>query len=626
MNRQTVGIVAHVDAGKTTLSEALLYLGGALRKIGRVDHQNAFLDHHTIERERGITVFAKPAMLSLGEMELTLLDTPGHPDFSAEAERTMRMMDQAVLVISGPEGIQVHTETLWRLLERYQIPTWIFVNKTDLQTVDEQAVLEELKSRFGEGCIRFDAGKDPGSFYEQVALRSESMLARYIETGRVETADLIRGISRREIFPCYFGSAQKLNGIEELLQGFRQYSQAGKYPGEFGAKVYKIVRDEQGARLTFLKVTGGVLKVRMLIKDRNGLWEEKINQIRLYSGPKFKTVDEVPAGTLCAVTGLTRTYSGEGLGFEADADLPMLEAHRIYQMLLPGATDVFQAMNKLRQLEEEEPLIRIEREETTGEIRLRLMGEIQREVLCRTLYDRYGLDVEIIPYIPAPPAEEEELALEDGEIDPARTEKEPTVIRRSVLYTGSVEQERELRAIYERTYGSIGPKERVPSRPETILGTEELLKRLEPTEHYLLVDGYNILFAWDELKDLAKDDLDFARQTLLRILINYQAFRRGNLIVVFDAYKVADGKEHIEKQGGIYVVYTKEAELADTYIEKVTSRIAKHHAVRVATSDSLEQLITLGHGALRLSAQTFYEEVLRTNDEIAAIIEQLGKK
>ena len=375
MKRLVIGILAHVDAGKTTLSEALLYQTGALKKLGRVDHRDAFLDTFALERERGITIFSKQAELMLQDTAVTLLDTPGHVDFSAEMERTLQVLDCAILVVSGTDGVQAHTATLWRLLARHHIPTLIFINKMDIQSADRAAVLAELKSRLDEGCIDFGA---PDSMAEEIAVCDESVLERFLECGQVEAREISALVAARKVFPCYFGSALKLDGVEELLSGLDRYMQPPQYGADFGARVFKIARDGQGNRLSYLKITGGSLSVRtQLSGQEDGGWQEKVNQIRIYSGEKYQTVERAESGMVCAVTGLTHTRPGMGLGCEAGAMPPVLEPVLNYRVDLPEGCDAHAMLQNLRLLEEEDPQLRVVWNERLGEIHLQLMGEVQ---------------------------------------------------------------------------------------------------------------------------------------------------------------------------------------------------------------------------------------------------------
>ena len=860
MDKLVVGILAHVDAGKTTLSEALLYRSGVLRRLGRVDHGDAFLDTDAMERERGITIFAKQAVLPVGERELTLLDTPGHVDFSAEAERTLRVLDCAVLVISGTDGIQGHTRTLWQLLERYDVPVFLFVNKMDLPGADREDVLAQLRRRLSQGCVDFGSA----TLEEDAAVCDEGVLERYLETGRLERDDLVEMIRRRQVFPCFFGSALKLEGVDALLEGLAEYGPVPEYPAEFGARVFKVSRDGQGTRLTHLKVTGETLHVKDLISSRReGLtgesaWEEKADQLRIYSGAKFRPVEEAPAGTVCAVTGLSHTVPGMGLGWEQDWTSPVLEPVLACRLELTDGTDPHTAMKYLRELEEEDPQLRVSWNEAAREIRVQLMGEVQLEVLRRVLQDRFGLEAAFgegsIVYretIAAPvegighfeplrhyaevhllmepgergsglvfatacpedqlegnwqrlvlthlaerahpgvltgspitdmkitlvagrahvkhteggdfrqatyravrqglmqaesvllepwydfrlevPADQVGRAMSDlqrmgGETQPPLTEGEETVLTGSVpvaafrgyarevaAYTrgrghlscvpggyrpcadaeaviaasgydperdvdnppdsvfcahgggytvkwdqvpamahvdsglrlgaaqepetqpgpavrrpvsGGVEQDEELRAIFERTYGPIRRQVPQPMRPPRRPVSQEseaekrAIRERFRGEEYLLVDGYNIIFAWDELKAIARDSLDAARKSLCDLLCNYQGYRKCHVILVFDAYKVKGGQGSVEKYHNIHVVYTREAETADAYIERATYEIGREHRVKVATSDGPEQLIILGHGALRLSATAFRQEVEQVQGEIAAALDK----
>ena len=861
-----VGLLAHVDAGKTTLSEGLLYESGQLRRLGRVDHQDAFLDTDDQERERGITIFSKQARLSLDGLDLTLLDTPGHVDFSSEMERTLQVLDYAILVISGTDGVQGHTATLWRLLARYHIPTFLFVNKMDLAGTDRAALLGQLHSRLSGGCVDFSAP----DWEESAALCDDGILEKYLEEGGLDDGDVISLIRHRKVFPCWFGSALKLDGVAELLRGIGRYAVPPLYPKEFGAKVFKIARDPQGARLTYLKVTGGSLRVKALLTNRRPggpepaelLWEEKADQLRLYSGPQYRLAETVPAGTVCAVTGLSRTYPGQGLGVEPESSIPLLEPVLSYQVCLPEGANVHTVLRQLGQLEEEDPQLHIVWDETAREIRLQLMGQVQLEVLRRLVRERFGLEaafgagsvlyketilepvegvghfeplrhyaevhlllepgepgsglrfdtacsedqldrnwqrlilthlaekehrgvltgasitdmkitlvagrahvkhteggdfrqatyravrqglrcarsVLLEPWydlrleVPAdqvgramadvqrmggscqPPEPLGEMSLLTGSVpvsevgdyalqvaaytrglgrlscvpagyrpchdpeaviaaagydsdrdvdNPADSvfcghgagfvvrwdqvrdymhvdsglswetvEQEvapaPAVPRRGAVYSGSLEADEELKAIFERTYGPIQrrdlrpqPKPRkrdeLPER-QTILSPQEL------GPEYLLVDGYNIIFAWDELKAISRDNLDAARQRLMDILSNYQGYRRCEIILVFDAYKVPRGVGEVSRYHNIYVVYTKEAETADAYIEKATYALSrKKHRVRVATSDNAEQLIILGHGALRVPAAAFHAEVEQAAGQIAALLAQQNR-
>ena len=850
MDKLVIGILAHVDAGKTTLSEGLLYTCGRLKKLGRVDHKDAFLDTDPMERERGITIFSKQAILPLEGAEITLLDTPGHADFSAEMERTLQVLDCAILVISGTDGVQGHTHTLWKLLERYGVPTFLFINKMDLAGADRDALLSELKSRLDEGCVDFAAPAE--QIQEQAAVCDEDALERYLEDGALDDGALTALIAKRKLFPCWFGSALKLEGVAEFLQGLEHYAPRPRYGPDFAARVFKISRDSQGARLTWMKITGGSLKVKAPLSGPG--WEEKADQLRIYSGAKFQAVDEAAAGTVCAVTGLSATAAGEGLGAEAEALPPALEPVLTYQVVLPAGQDPHTALQKLRQLEEEDPQLHLVWNERLGELHVQLMGEVQLEILQRLIAERFGMEVSFgqggIVYRetiagavegvghyeplrhyaevhllmePLPrgsglvltsacpqdmldinwqrlvlthlaershpgvltgspitdmkitlvagrahlkhteggdfrqatyravrqglmeaesillepwynfrlevPAEQVGRALSDlqrmhGRVEPPETagdtavltgsapveqlrdygrevaaytrgrgrlsctsggyapchnqdevvaamgydperdvenppgsvfcahgagynvkwdevkahahvdsglrlgeeppEEESAPVRpRTSSYAGSLEQDKELQAIFERTYGKV---ERSAFRPQprparTSLDDKKYSIRAQDRgPEYLLVDGYNIVFAWDELKAAAKENLDAARQMLMDILSNYQGFKKNVVILVFDAYKVPRSVQDVTRYHNIYVVYTKEAETADAYIERATYEIGRHHRVRVATSDGAEQLIILGHGALRLSASTFRAEVEQVTGQIAAIL------
>jgi small GTP-binding protein len=853
MESLVIGILAHVDAGKTTLSEGILYETGSIRKLGRVDNRNAFLDTYELERARGITIFSKQAVFELGDKEITLLDTPGHVDFSPEMERTLQVLDYAVLVISGADGVQGHTETLWRLLARYQIPTFLFVNKMDQNGTSREQLLEDLKSHLHENCIDFNG--DPEKLQESLAVCEEKALDLYLEEGRLPEAEITRLIANRKAFPCYFGSALKLLGVKELLKGLETYGQAGSYTAEFGARVYKISRDDQGNRLTHLKVTGGVLKVKAELETgKEGAPGEKVNQIRIYSGSKFQTVQEAAAGTICAVTGLGETFPGQALGAEGEAKLPFLEPVLTYQMILPDGCDVHKMLLNMRQLEEEEPQLHIAWNEALSEIQIQVMGQVQMEILKSLIRDRFGIPVEfgagnivyketireavegVGHFEPLRHYAEVHLLLEPGErgsglrfdtdcsedvldrnwqrlilthLEEKRhrgvmtgaelTDVKITLIagrahlkhteggdfrqatyravRQGLMEAGSIllepyyefrlelpaeytgramadidrmqgrfeapvtkgdmalicgkapvasmrdypmevvsytkgrgrlscslsgyepchnEQEveeafgydpeadlenpagsvfcshgagyyvpwnqvkehmhvesplqlarrrekevetaslaqpqkgensfagwrddKELEEIFTRTFG-VSKRERYREQgPRRIAFESEMppkpKKAEKPAEEYLLVDGYNVIFAWEELRELAKATIDGARHKLMDILCNYQGYKKCILILVFDAYKVEGGIGQALRYHNIHVVYTKEAETADQYIEKLAHQMGKSHEVTVATSDGLEQLIIRGEGCRLLSAQDLKEEILYVNRQI----------
>ena len=902
MENIVMGILAHVDAGKTTLSEGMLYLSGTVRKLGRVDHKDAFLDTYSLERDRGITIFSKQAVFSLGNRRINLLDTPGHVDFSAEMERTLQVLDYAVLVISGADGVQGHTETLWKLLKLYEIPTFIFINKMDQPGTDRDSLLAELKERLDEGCIVFgkeenvenhtvndsrdkiksknkevlykktekgasendtlaDALDIDSESLEEIAMTDEAVLDYFMEHETVRNEDICCLIRERKIFPCYFGSALKLDGVQELLAGFEEYMKPFDGKKEFGARVFKISRDDKGERLTFLKVTGGKLVVKMPINK-----EEKINQIRIYSGAKYEAVNEVEAGGVCAVTGLSSSYIGQGLGVEKGTAAPFLEPVLTYQMILPEGADTTKVLRELKQLEEEEPLLNIVWNPVLEEIHVQLMGEVQTEILKTMIAERFHLDVEFgtgkIVYketIKSPvvgvghyeplrhyaevhlkmepleagsglvfdtdcsedvldrnwqrlilthlqerehpgvltgapitdmkitivagrahlkhteggdfrqatyravrqglksaesvllepwysfvlevPSEQVGRAMSDigqmngsfegpgaedkqgmvrltgtapasemrdyqrevwvytkgrGRItltlkgyEPCHNAEEvieeigydserdvdnptgsvfcahgagflvkwdevpeymhikedflaekPGIEQDEVMavqignhcnysggYSSSYDDDPELLTIMEREFGSKQEERDHYSsyRKQTVstpVRHTTVIKENEPKKEYLLVDGYNIIFAWEELNELAKASIDAARNKLMDILSNYQGFIGCTLILVFDAYKVKGNQGEVQKYHNIYVVYTKEAETADQYIEKTTHEIGRKYKVTVATSDALEQVIVMGQGAYRISARDFYEEVERTEKQIREINER----
>ena len=847
-----LGILAHVDSGKTTLSEAMLYRAGVTRRLGRVDHKDAFLDTDALEKARGITIFSKQALLTVGDTDITLLDTPGHVDFSTETERTLQVLDYAVLVVSGTDGVQSHTETLWRLLRRYHVPTFVFVNKMDLPGMERQELLAQLNRRLGEGFVDF--GAEQADRDEALALCDENLMDRMLDAGQLQDADLIPAIARRHVFPCWFGAALKLEGVDALLDGLDRYTRPAPALEAFGAKVFKVSQDEQGARLTWLRVTGGELKVKaQLTGEADGEpWAEKANQLRLYSGAKYTLTEAIGPGQVCAVTGLTKARPGEGLGAERDSDLPVLEPVLSYQVLLPEGADVHAALGKLHRLEEEEPQLHVVWNETLDEIHVQLMGEIQLEVLRSLLAERFGLEVEFGPggilyketitepmegvghYEPLRHYAEVHLKLEplprgsgmqfaadcreevldknwqrlvlthleekqhlgvltgspltdvkitliagrahlkhteggdfrqatyravrqglmlaksqllepwyafrlevpaenigramsdiqrmEGTFDPPESGEETAVLtgfapvstmrsypmevvsytrgrghlsltldgyrpchnaqeviaaigyepehdldnpadsvfcahgagfvvpwdqvrshmhvdsgwgkstrpeqeaavpqRRAMAYRATLEEDAELLKIFERTYGPIKRDPLAAFRPVQKRERPDFAaEQWEIAPEYLLVDGYNIIFAWDELNALSKESLDAARHKLMDILCNYQGFQKCVLILVFDAYRVPGSPGSIEQYHNIHVVYTKEAETADMFIERVTHEIGRNRRVRVATSDGMEQIIILGHGALRVSARMFHEEVQNVEKQIRALVQ-----
>lgn len=853
-----IGILAHVDAGKTTLSESMLYYSGSIRKLGRVDHKDAFLDTYELERARGITIFSKQAVFLLEDMEVTLLDTPGHVDFSAEMERTLQVLDYAILIINGADGVQGHTLTLWKLLKRYQIPVFLFINKMDQVGTDRDKLLEEVMKNLDEQCLSFDKNQNPETFLENLAMCDESLMEQYLYNGKISDKEIANAVKDRTIFPCYFGSALKLTGVEDLISGLINYTKNPVYMEEFGAKVFKITRDSKGARLTHMKITGGTLTVKEYLSDPQGTGEEcleeKIDQIRIYSGDKYQTPSKVYAGTVCAVTGLIKTYSGQGFGIEAASKLPVLRPVLTYQVLPSTGADIHGMLKKLRQLEEEEPQLNIVWNEQLNEIHAQVMGEVEIEILKSMIFERFQLTVEfgsgslvyketiLEPVVgvghfePLRHYAEVHLLLEPGErgsglvfetscseevlernwqrlilahlkeknhrgvlagfditdmkitliagrahikhteggdfrqatyralrhglkkaesilLEPVYdfrlevpagmagralsdiqrmqgcssisdvagetavitgsvpvvamqnyqkevtaysrghgrlfctlkgyepchnaeeiietrgydSEKDPDhptgsifcshgagfpvgwedvekymhvengfthvkdtqVITKEVkapsrtkTVSYSAKEEKELEEIFVRTYGTAKQTHTLFKKSKEnvrIADTEQPYGKQEERENkesYLLVDGYNIIFAWEELAKLAKTNLDAARYRLMDILCNYQGYKRDVLILVFDAYKVDGNPGTVMKYKNIHVVYTKTAETADQYIEKVVHDIGKKHDVSVATSDALEQMIIWGYGARRISAQGLWEEIESVNNEI----------
>lgn len=850
MKKIAVGILAHVDSGKTTLSEALMYLSGNIKKLGRVDHKNAFLDTFSLERERGITIFSKQAILKYKDAEFTLLDTPGHVDFSAETERTLQILDYAILVVNGSSGVQSHTKTLWKLLKRYNVPCFVFVNKMDLSEKNSAALMDEIKLDLSERCVDFKDKND--EFYENIALCDESLLSEY-ENGEISETSIINAVKNRKVYPCMFGSALKLKGVEDFLETFYEYTRASDYENEFAGKVYKISEDKNQNRLTFMKITGGALKVKEILDSPKNTAKEKVNQIRIYSGEKFTTTDRAEAGTVCAVTGINFALPGDGVGKEKNTDAPMLEPVLTYKLELPEEIDAHTALEKMRILENEDPQLNVVWNARFSEIQIQLMGDIQLEVLKSIIKERFGFSVEFgqgniiyketikteiegvghfeplrhyaevhlilrplkrdsglifkseckedlldknwqrlilthlyekthIGVLTGSPITDMEIILASGKAHPKHTEggdfrqatyravrqglrKAQSVLLEPVYeftlevpsenvgramsdiqrmsgsfnspevrnefsvlsgtapvsemrdYTREViqythgkgklnlslkgyepchnEQEviekfsynpdndtentcdsvfcshgaghivkwdevqnhmhlssvlntkkepspeekkeklfkfksqkdifaadKELMQIFEQTYGAI-KKRKTQTRKsfKAKVGNEHSKYKNSSAsnydgEEYLLVDGYNVIFAWDNLRKLSESSIDGARNTLINILCNYQGYKKCKLIVVFDAYRVKGNAREIEQINGIKVIYTKEAETADMYIEKASYKLAKNNKVRVVTSDALEQLIILGNGALRVSSSSFLQEVEQAENEI----------
>lgn len=855
MKKIVVGILAHVDSGKTTLSEAMLYHSGTISKLGRVDSKNSFLDTFSLERSRGITIFSKQALLKYKDTDITLIDTPGHVDFSAETERTLQVLDYAILVISATDGVQSHTQTLWKLLAKYKVPCFIFVNKTDLDGADKDVVLYQLKTKLSDSCVDFTLPDD--ELNENIALCDDVLLEKY-EEDSLGKQDVASAIKNRKVFPCMFGSALKLDGVDAFMELINDYTEQPQYGSDFGAKVYKISEDK-GQRLTMMKITGGTLKVKEILKSEKNINGEKVNQIRLYSGEKFTAVDEATAGTVCAVTGITFTNSGDGLGVEDNSSMPVLTPVLTYTVNVPDGTDAHTVLSDMRILEAEDPQLKVEWNERYSEIHIKLMGDIQLEVLQTLFADRFGINISFgkgsiiyketieeavegvghfeplrhyaevhlllkpgkrgsglvfktdckedvldknwqrlilthlyekthIGVLTGSPITDMEIILKSGKAHPKHTEggdfrqatyravRQGLRSAKSVLlepyydfvleipnenvgramsdiqlmhgtfnspesdgemsvltgsapvsamcdYAGTVRQysrgvgklsctlkgyepchnadeviaefdynpdsdtdntcdsvfcskgagynvkwdevksrmhlpsilstpkseyapsrsagrmssyadkndlfalDKELMEIFEQTYGKIKHKNPNNSHFTFTEKTEKPNPKKMPKApkyegpEYLLVDGYNVIFSWDNLKNLADSSIDGARNALINILCNYQGYKRCEVIVVFDAYKVKGNHREIEKVNNITVVYTKEAETADMYIEKASLDLAKKHKVRVVTSDALEQVIILGNGALRVSSREFQGEVKSAEENIRSIIE-----
>ena len=851
MKKTVIGILAHVDAGKTTLSEALLYTAGQLKKLGRVDNKSTFLDNYELERRRGITIFSKQAVLRTENTEITLLDTPGHIDFSSEAERTLQVQDYAVLVISARDGVQPHTETLWRLLLRYNVPVFIFVNKMDLEGSDKNRVLAELKKHLSENCADFTASDD--EICENAAFCNEKLMEKYIEEGSLSDVEIAKAIRERNIFPCWFGSALKLDGVAEFIEGLEKYTLQTEYRPEFGARVFKIARDPQGNRLTYMKITGGSLKARSIVsympKGSEEQIEEKVNMLRIYSGEKFESSDTVQAGGICAVLGLSATYPGQGIGFEKELLKPMLEPVLTYRVILPKDISSVEFLPKLKQIEEEDPQLLVS-SNAAGEIYVHLMGEIQAEVLKSLVEDRFGVSVDfdsgsvIYKETVAAPVEgvghfeplrhyaEVHLLIEPGEpesgitvnslcreevlgknwqrlilthilekthsgvligapladvkitlvagrahikhteggdfrqatyralrqglmkaknvllepyyafrleipaeqlgraindirimdgkisspesngitavingrapvsemrsyakdvmaytkgkgklslfsdgyapchnaekvIDAAKYNPESDIantpdsvfcshgaginvkwydVEKYMHVTSGMDVEtgdkipsmpnpkllkrnlniddKELEAIMEREFGPIRRRQ----YSEAVLDTPKTAHAAERKKEYIIVDGYNLIFAWDGLAALAKDNFDAARHILTDILCNYRGYTKCELVLVFDGYKVKGNTGEKSDYNGIHLVFTKENETGDMYIEKLVEEVGKNYSVRVVTSDNLIQVSALRAGVLRMPAREFIKEIERVNDRIKEIIAENSAK
>jgi small GTP-binding protein len=858
-NKFVLGLLAHVDSGKTTLAESLLYNSGSIRKLGRVDHQDTFLDTYELERKRGITIFSKQAQLKIGDKNICLLDTPGHVDFAPEMERTLQVLDYAILIVSGADGVQGHTQTLWKLLKKYRLPVFIFVNKMDQTGTDKDKLIKELQSKLDSSIIDFTEYKTPTeNFYENISMCEEHLMNKFLDCGQLSTDEIKMGIKSRMFYPCLFGSALKQQGIVEFMEALDLYLEPEDYSDEFAARVFKIARDEQNNRLTYIKMTGGYLKPKTLLSS--GDWSEKADQLRIYSGGQFQTVNEVSAGDICAVTGLSYTFAGEGLGAESEPEVPLLEPVMMYKIIVPEGVNIHDFYNKLGVLEEEEPQLHIAWDNSSGEIHAGVMGEVQMEILKNIVKERFNVDIDFgagnIVYketIAAPvigighfeplrhyaevhllmeplepgsglefetdcsedildknwqrlvlthleekrhkgvlagaeitdmritliagrahkkhteggdfrqatyravrnglkkaqsvllePVYEFRLEIPKDSLGRAMTDiqnmqgkfeapliegekaflhgtapvvtlqnyqaqvnsythgkgsifcnlkgydvchnteevldeinydseadiNNPTgsvfcshgagflvewdkvayyahvnngisedtedydydensiAARKASIGELSIGQD-EIEEILNRTYrksGSPDNKRRgwkktiTASGDSSYKGTENVYN-YESKDEYLLVDGYNIIFAWEDLNELSKTNIDSARDKLVDIMCNYQGYTKKNVIVVFDAYKVHGGQGAAFDYHNIHVVYTKEAETADQYIEKFTNKLARQYNITVATSDRLEQMIIWGQGARRLSARGLLEEVQKIEGEIRSKIE-----
>lgn len=608
-----IGLIAHVDAGKTTLAESLLFSCGKLGKTGRVDHGDAFLDTHMLEKKRGITIFSKQAQLEAYGRNITLLDTPGHEDLLKETERAIAVLDYAVFIISASDGVNSYSAALWSLLEDRGVPLFIFINKTDLPCRGKEDLLSELKENFGGGCTDFTAQST--SVSQELATCSEDAMAEYLEKGSVSDDTVRSLILKRQAFPCFFASALKQTGIDEFLAALCRYTAVPVYPETFGARVFKIARDSRGERLTYLKVTGGTLKVKSEIP-------EKINQIRFYDGAKYKLGSEAFAGTVCAVTGPVNTHAGDGLG--ADPGMPKHEQMPLYkfQLLLPPATDLHKMLVKLKELEEEEPQLGVSLNDEHDSIYLNVRGNVQLEIIKNLIYERSGVNTDFIPYT-EPEFEDECGEQESGISGGAEEFEDAAANRRSDREKDSCSSGDDLKEIFERTYGkgtfagTVGYPLFNAARQKNDTAADSVYSFTPDSyilkERCLIVDGYNIIFAWDELKGLAEKTISGARDRLADILSSYQGYTGVRLILVFDGYKVKGNPGETLIHDNITIVYTKESESADQYIERLVPELIKSLAVSVATSDRLEQISVFSHGAVRISA----DELRRQIDDAA---------
>ncbi len=661
----TTGILAHVDAGKTTLSESLLYTAGVIRRLGKVDKGDAFLDFEATERARGITIFSKLARLVWKDARITILDTPGHVDFSAEMERALPVMDYAILVISGTDGVQSHTRTLWELLSRYDIPTFIFVNKMDLPQTDHDGLMRGLKKELDAACVDFSK-PNSDAWREDVASLDEAVMEGYFETGGVTDTQVCGLIGERKLFPCFFGSALKLTGVGEFLDAFSHYAVGRDFPDEFGARVYKISRDAQGNRLTHLRVMGGTLCAKMLLTNKHEygddapsivpgcdyisksnvkkskaggdstadgeeIWEEKVNQIRLYNGEKYETPQEVSAGEVCAVTGLSHTYPGQGLGIEPERTDPLLHPIYLRQIILPEGMDAGDMLPRLRRLEEEMPELRVTLDEDLYELRVQIMGQLQMEILRSLIRERFGVEVDFGPihvYYPEEDGEDEEFDEEeifdfDREVERARRSARSV----SGAWLGTEEVDAILKNATHANQGAkasgrngVIKRRRLSRADETAQPVRRTFAQKEPGEEYLLVDGYNVIHADQEMAELAEENMDSARGRLMDELCNYQGAKGMNLIVVFDAYRVAGHQTETFDYHNIHVVFTKEAETADQYIERFAHDHAKKHNVTVATSDGLEQIIIRGEGCGLMSSRDLIYDMKKVREDVLHLL------
>ena len=619
MKKITIGLIAHVDSGKTTLSEAILYETGAIRSFGRVDKGESFLDNDPIERKRGITIYSKQANVVCGNTDLTILDTPGHEDFLAETERTLNVLDYALFIISGTEGVTERNRLIWKLLEAYNIPVIIFFNKMDRAECSADALLKEARDKLSDRIISF-SGERNDAFYDQIAMGSEEAMEEYLGSGEVSEDTILDLIADRKAFPVFFGSALRQKGIKELLAGLDELTLENDQSEEFGSRVYDIRRDSAGTRLTFMRITGGSLKNKTMLPDGGN--ESKVNRIRIYSGHKYEIAQEVVAGEICAVEGLENSFAGQGFGIEEDSVPAFMMPSRKFRVTLPEDRDPVLCFRDFRQIEEEAPELAPEWIEPTRNIVISSFGRVQLEVLGELLKERFGLETgfeelsgemyeqlflspgpeDVVPEETADTSGPEDAALEDA--GALGTDDVEAII--AGITRNSECRKRGWKKKRRKSFGISDGSAPADSAMHGTGSKKPVPAIFEPeTADYLIVDGYNCVFAWEELSELANENLDAARISLLEKLCSWQALTGSEVIVVFDAYRVKGHVTEVSDYLNIHVVFTAEAETADQYIEKFSNEHARKSRVAVVTSDGVEQIIIRGHGSALVSSREF---------------------